>query len=176
MKKNLKNYELDEKSKNGVRYVGQYYIPNMTGPERRKSGTLQMLAGAVELLLIILAISVNCQGIRTIYVIIPLELILFCSLFYLMGAYRLFSSGDRMEQKTYDKAIANPVQIVAIATVLNFISCLGQIVLVIRKAGESFGYADYIFLAIIIVLLALHIFMWKHQRVLYNKVKVEQKA
>ncbi len=176
MKKNLKNYELDDKAENGVRYVGRYYISDMTGPQRRKSGVLQMLAGAVELLLIIFAISVNCQGIRTIYVVIPLELILFCTLFYLMGAYRLFTSGDRLEQRTYDKAVANPVQIVTVAMVLNFISCLGQIILVIRKAGESFGYGDYIFLAMIIVLLVLHILMWKHQRWIYNQVKVEQKA
>ena len=172
--KRLKDYELDDKAENGIRYVGRYYISELTDSERRKSSVLQMVAGIVEFLLIFFAISVNCQGVRTIYVVIPLELILFCAFFYMSGAYRLFVSGDKLEQKSYDKAISNPIQIVTVAILLNFIACLGQIVVVTRKTGESFGYGDYIFLAIIIVLLVLHGFMWRHQKWLYSKVKAEQ--
>ena len=174
--KNIKDYELDDKAENGVRYVGQYYLTDMTSSERRKCGFRQMFAGVLEFLLIFFAISVNCQGGRTIYVVIPLELILFCAFLYMSGARRLFVSGDKLEQKSYDKAIANPIQIVTVSILLNFIACLGQIVVVIRKTGESFCYGDYIFLAIIIVLFILHVFMWRHQKWLYGKVKAEQKA
>lgn len=175
-KNNMKNYALDESAKNGVRYVGQYHVTDIPKEQRRKGGIWQMIAGAAEMLLIILAISVNCTGSHTVYVIIPLEFILFCALYYLIGAYNYMQSADRIEQKVYDKAYSNPVQIVTVAAVLNLISLIGQIVLIIRQAATFTDYSDYIFLAIISVLFILHGVMWKHQRVLFSQIRLEETA
>ncbi len=175
-KNNIKNYTLDDKAHNGVRYVGQYYVTDIPVKERRKGGTYALVAGILEMLLIILAISVNCVGVHKIYIVIPLELILFCSLYYVMGAYTYMRSGDRIEQRIYDRAYSNPVQIVTVAAVLNLISFIGQTVLVVRQAGEAEGYSDYVFLVIIFVLMILHVLMWKHQRVLFSKVRLEEKT
>lgn len=175
-KNNIKNYTLDASAQNGIRYVGQYYVTDIPDKQRRKGGICQLAAGLAELLLIMLAISVNGIGCHTVYIIIPLELILFCSLYYLIGSYTYMRSSDRMEQKVYDKAYSNPVQIVTVAIVLNLISLAGQTILVIRNVQEFTDNRDYVFLAIILVLFMLHIWMWKHQKSLFERVKAEEKG
>ena len=170
-KNNLKNYEVDASSKRGVRYVGIYYESEMSASERRKSGMLQMAAGIAEILLIFMAAAVNCVGTRTVYVIIPLECILFCALYYIIGAYTYYRSDDKMEQKAYERAIENPVQIVTVAIILNLVSCIGQIILIFRKASELTGHGDYVLLVMLFVILVLHIMMWKYQKELFNRVK-----
>ncbi len=170
-KKDLKNYKVDETSKRGVRYVGVYYTTDMPKEARRKSGLAQIAAGILEVLLIFIAVAMNCMGTRTFYVVIPLECILFCAMYYVIGAHAFYRSDDRMEQKTFDKAIDNPIQIVTVAIILNLISLIGQIILIIRKAALITGYRDYILLVLIIVLLGLHLMMWSHQRKLHNKTK-----
>lgn len=175
MRKNsIKNYVLDETDKRKVRYVGQYYVTEIPADRRRKGGICKLLAGALELLLILAAISVNCLGCRKVYIVLPLELILFCGLYYLLGAYAYLKSSDRMEQKVFDKAYSNPVQVVTVALILNLIALIGQIVLVIRQADEMTGYGDYIFGAILLVLLGLHAVMWRQQKMLFSKAGPEK--
>ena len=173
-KNNIKNYVLDETDSRKVRYVGQYYVTEIPAEHRRKSGICKLLAGTLELLLILAAISVNCLGCRKIYIVLPLELILFCGLYYLLGAYTYFKSGDRMEQKVYDKAYSNPVQIVTVAVILNLTALTGQIVLVIRHADEITGCGDYVFGAILLLLLGLHTVMWRQQKMLFTKAGPEK--
>ncbi len=168
-KNNLKNYEVDKNSHRGVRYVGVYYTSDMSTEERRKSGILGMIAGLAEILLIIMAAAVNCIGTRTIYVIIPLECILFCALYYVIGAYIFFRSADKMEQKAYEKSVENPVQITLVAVILNIVSCIGQIILIVRKAASFAGYGDYVLLAMLLLLLMLHLAMHKYQQKLYSR-------
>ena len=168
-KNNLKNYEVDPHSKRGVRYVGIYYTSDMSIKERRKSGLLQMVTGCAEMLLIFIAVGVNCLGTRTVYVIIPMECILFCALYYMIGAYTFFCSGDKMEQKAFERAVENPVQITLVAMILNIVACLGQIILIIRKAALFTGYGDYVLLGMFFVILALHIAMHINQRKLFAR-------
>ena len=170
-KSNLENYEVDKGSKRGVRYVGIYYTTDMPAEERRKNGLLQILAGIVQMMLIFSAITLNSVGTRTIYVIIPLECILFCSLYYMIGSYTFWRSENKMEQKDYERAIENPVQIALVAVILNIVSCIGQSILIIRKASVLNGYKDYVLLGMLIVLLVLHIIMWKHQKMLFERTK-----
>ena len=168
-KNNLKNYEVDKNSHRGVRYVGVYYTSDMSTEDRRKRGLFGMIAGIVEMLLIIMATAINCMGNRTVYVIIPLECILFCALYYVIGAYTFFRSADKMEQKAYEKAVENPVQITLVAVILNIVSCIGQVILIIRKAAVFTGYGDYVLFVMLLMILVLHIVMYKNQRKLYNR-------
>lgn len=170
-KNNLKNYEVDKNSKRGVRYIGIYYTSDMSMEARRKSGLLRIMAGLAEILLIFLAAAMNCVGTRTVYVIIPLECILFCALYYVIGAYTFFRSDDKMEQKEYERAVENPVQITLVAVILNIISCLGQMILIVRKATLFTGYGDYVLLVLLLGLLALHIVMNRCQRKLYDRTR-----
>lgn len=170
-KNNLKNYEVDKDSKRGVRYVGIYYTTGMSAEERRKNGVIRMLAGIVQIVLIFSAVALNCVGTRTVYVIIPLECILFCTLYYVIGAYTFFSTEDKMEQKAYERAVENPVQITMVAVVLNIISCIGQMIVIIRNASVLSGYGDYVLLALLFGLLVLHIIMWKYQKLLFERAK-----
>lgn len=172
---NLKNYEVDKNSHRGVRYVGAYYTSDMSATERRKSGSLGMIAGIIEMLLIIVATAINCMGNRTVYVIIPLECILFCALYYVVGAYTFFRSADKMEQKAYEKAVENPVQITLVAVILNIVSFIGQVILIIRKAAVFTGYGDYFLLGMILVILALHIVMYRTQKKLYGRTHLIRK-
>ena len=175
-KNNIQNYVLDEENGRKVRYVGQYYVTNVPAKARRKSAICKLAAGGLELLLILAAISVNCLGSRKAYIILPLELILFCALYYLIGAYTYLKSGDRIEQKVYDKAYSNPVQIVTVAAVLNLIALIGQAMLTIRQAEELNGYDDYTFLAILMGLLVLHMLMWKQQKRLFGQIEPEKQT
>lgn len=170
-KKNLKNYEVDKNSKRGVRYVGIYYTLDMSEKERRKNGIMRIVAGLVEMLLIFMAVAINCMGTRTVYVIIPLECILFCAMYYVIGAYTFFHSADKMEQRAYERAIENPVQITMTALILNFISCIGQVALIIRRASDFTGYGDYALLVMLLVILVLHYMMWRHQRMLHDRAR-----
>lgn len=168
-KNNLKNYEVDPNSKRGVRYVGVYYTSDMPTKERRKSSLLQMAAGCAEILLIFMAAAVNCVGTRTVYVIIPMECILFCALYYMIGAYTFLRSNDKMEQRAFERAVENPVQITLVAVILNIVSCLGQFILIIRKAVLFTGYGDYVLFGIILVSLVLHIAMHTYQKKLFAR-------
>ena len=171
-KKNLRNYEVDKTSKRGVRYIGIYYTLDMSDKEHRRDGLLRIAAGLVEMLLVFIAAAINCVGTRTVYIIIPLELVLFCAMYYVMGAYTFLRSTDRMEQRAYERAVENPVQITMTALVLSIISCIGQAVLIFRKASEVTGYGDCMLLILILVILVLHVMMWKHQRVLYGRTRI----
>ncbi len=172
MKKNsLKNYKVDDTSKRGVRYVGVYYTAELPAKERQRNGMVRMAAGFLEILLIFAAIAMNCAGTRTFYVVIPLECILFCAMYYLIGAYTFYRSDDRMEQRAFEKAIESPIQIMTVAIILNVISFVGQSVLIIRKAAELAGYRDYILLVLIFVILMLHIMMWRYQKKLHDRTR-----
>ena len=175
MRKNsLKNYVLDESNGQKIRYVGQYYVTETPVDIRRKSGICKLVAGFLEFLLIFAAISVDCLGCRKFYIVLPLELIFFCALYYLIGAYSYLKSGDRMEQKIYDKAYSNPVQTVTVAGILNLTALIGQLVLVVGNRAEITGYGDYIFCAILCVLLMLHTVMWRQQKMLFTKAWPEK--
>ena len=67
--------------------MGEYYIDKNEPELRKKISFINILIGVLELIVAFIALSLNCIGNRTIYVVIPLEIMMICAFMYIMGAY-----------------------------------------------------------------------------------------
>ena len=79
-KKYVKDYVADETVYGGYRYTGIYYVDSINDDQRKKLGMTHLLIGVLQMILVLLAASINCIGNRTIYVVIPMECTLVCAL------------------------------------------------------------------------------------------------
>lgn len=165
----LKDYVLDPDSKGGYRYTGEYYTIGVPEHERRRNGTLQLLGGVLELMLLLLALSVPCEGNVNVFVVIPAEFMLLCSALYISGSYAYRKCADRMEKRVYEKAILWTVQSVAVALALNAFSLLAQLVLLLRGSQEVCG--DAILLGMLAVLFVCNFAALQYHRGLYGQRK-----
>ena len=84
-KKYVKDYVPDGKGE--YRYQGKYYQSRVLEEERKREGKIQILYGICCLILILIALCIPCNGNRTIYIVIPLEITLVCLWGYLTGSF-----------------------------------------------------------------------------------------
>ncbi len=173
-KEYIKDYVPDKDSDRGVRYVGEYYVTDIPDDKRRKDGLLQIVGAVVEIILILIAVSLNCVGNYKVYIVIPMEITLFCILYYITGAYAYLKCDKRMEKLTYEKAFMRTVQSVTIAIIFNVFSLIGEAVLIIQNFKSLEGYGDYTFLIMIVLVLVINFFAFNRHRKLASQVRQEQ--
>lgn len=170
----MKDYVPDKDSERGVRYVGEYYVTDIPDDKRRRDGLLQIVGAFVEIILILIAVSLNCIGNYKVYIVIPMEITLFCILYYISGSYSYFKCDKRMEKLTYEKAFMRTVQSVTIAMIFNVFSLIGEAVLIIQNFKAMEGYGDYTFLIMILLVLVINISAFNWHRKLASQVRQEQ--
>ena len=172
----IKDYVPDKDSERGVRYVGEYYITDIPDDKRRRDGWLQIVGAFVEIILILIAVSLNCMGNYKVNIVIPMEITLFCILYYITGSYAYLKCDKRMEKLTYEKAFMRTVQSVTIAIIFNVFSLIGETVLIIQNFKSMEGYGDCTFLIMILLVLVMNIAAFNRHRKLASQVRQEQKA
>lgn len=170
-KRHIKDYVPTE---NGdYQYQGKYYLSRLSEEERKQEGKRQFYYGISCLLLLILALCIPCEGNRTIYVVIPMELTLICQWYYLTGSVALLKAESRMEQKDYDKAYQTPIQALTIAVFLYICSVGGQVIGIIWGGTET-GKGDIYFLMVQILILVVSCVIWNRQRKIMKFVTEEK--
>lgn len=163
-KKYVKDYVADETIEGGYRYTGNYYIDNISDDQRKKLGVSHLLIGVLQVIVVLLAASINCLGNRTIYVVIPMECTLFCALNLCLGAYTFLKSSNRMELRQYEGSYQKMVQSVTVAFFLNIGSAIGQIYIIVKGMHYAGMVYEYLLLAAILLMTVINGVEWKWQR------------
>lgn len=167
-KKYIKDYIPDDTKEGSYRYVGEYYFSSYSKEERVKSAKKQLLFGGFSLLILFLLLFIPGMGTRTLYVVIPLEIMLICFAYYCTGSFALLSVEDRMEKRFYDKAYENPIQMLTIALILEFLSISGLVIGVFILQGIT--PEDTLLFSGLTVHLVFSFFVWNRQRREMEKV------
>ena len=170
-KKYVKDYVPDGKGE--YRYQGKYYQSRISEEERKREGRIQILYGICCLILILIALCIPCNGNRTIYIVIPLEITLVCLWGYLTGSFALLKAQERMEQKDYDKAYQGPIQSLTVAIFLYVFSLGGQLIgILMSETKRSSG--DFYFAMILGLILVISCVVWNRQRKIMRYVSEEK--
>ncbi len=167
----LKDYIRDDSG--GFRYTGRFYCTAISDEERRRKGFMGIAGGMLGIVLILAAISVNCLGNRTLYVVLPLEFSLLCYGYYLSGVITFFKAANRMELRIYEGAYLRTIQSLTIALLLQLFSLMGELFLIVRYKGST-GEGEFFLLFWILLILGLGLILWRRQRKLTNGVSEEQ--
>ena len=170
-KKYVKDYVPTEKG--DLRYQGKYYHSGLTEEERKKISIIQILYGISCFVLILLALCIPCNGNQTIYIVIPVEITLVCLVYYILGSLALRKTGERMEQKDYDKAYQGPIQMLTISVILYIFSLSGQIIGIFMNVPKR-SNGDIYFTMILVFALVLSVVVWNRQRKIMHCVTEEK--
>jgi len=170
-KKYVKDYVPTEKG--DLRYQGKYYHSGLTEEERKKISIIQILYGISCFVLILLALCIPCNGNQTIYIVIPVEITLVCLVYYILGSLALRKTGERMEQKDYDKAYQGPIQMLTISVILYIFSLSGQIIGILMEASKR-SSGDIYFTMILFFVLVMSCVVWNRQRKIMHYVTEEK--
>lgn len=170
-KKYVKDYVPTEKG--GLQYRGKYYLSELTEEEQKKASLIQILYGIFCLILILISLSIPCNGNQTIYIVIPLELTLICLWGHLTGSLALMKVPNRMEQKDYDKAYQGPMQSLTVAIIFYVFSLGGQIIGILMSSSKS-STGDICFAMILGFILVMSCVVWNRQRKLMHYVAEEK--
>lgn len=173
-KKYVKDYVADKTVEGGYRYTGIYYTDNLDADIRKKNGLIHLIVGVLQIIFIIFAASINCVGNRTIYVVIPMEITLFCALNLCLGAYTFLKSSNRMELHQYEGSYLKMVQSVTVAFFLNIGSIIGQIVVLTRGIFEFGVLNEVLLLAALIIMGVVNAMEWMWQRKIISLVSLEK--
>lgn len=170
-KKYLKDYLPEEGrgEKFSYKYVGKYYFCERTKEERVKSAKRQIIYTAVTLLILIVILCIPALGTQTLYVVLPLELILLCHGYYFLGSFELLRVEEKMEQRFYDRVFERPIQALTVSLILEFFSLTGEIfgVLLRKPAGKE----DMILVILLILHLPVSAVLWNRQRKEMHQIK-----
>jgi len=170
-KKYVKDYVPTEKG--DLRYQGKYYHSGLTEEERKKISIIQILYGISCFVLILLALCIPCNGNQTIYIVIPVEITLVCLVYYILGSLALRKTGERMEQKDYDKAYQGHIQMLTISVILYIFSLSGQIIGILMEASKR-SSGDIYFTMILFFVLVMSCVVWNRQRKIMHYVTEEK--
>ena len=170
-KKYVKDYVPTEKG--DLRYQGKYYHSGLTEEERKKISIIQILYGISCFVLILLALCIPCNGNQTIYIVIPVEITLVCLVYYILGSLALRKTGERMEQKDYDKAYQGPIQMLTISVILYIFSLSGQLIGILMNVPKR-SKGDIYFTMILFFVVVLSVVVWNRQRKMMHYVTEEK--
>lgn len=174
-KKHVHDYVADETIVGGYRYVGEYYIDNIESELRKKIGLINILIGVLELIVVFVALSLNCMGNRTFYVVIPLEIMMICNFIYIMGAYTYRKTNGKMEKRYYEDSVQRMVHASMITFLMNLCSIVGQIYIVFKGYYYSEKCLEYVLLGILIILGVVNFVLWNGKRKLIKGIVKEPK-
>lgn len=169
-KKYVKDYV--PKDDSSYEYQGKYFCCNREKKERQTSGIIQLLYGGCSLVLLLLFLSFPGNGIQTLYVVLPLEIMMVCYVYHLIGSYGLLTVESRMEQRFYDKVFERPIQALTVAIILEFFSLLGQAIGVIMQKKAT-GW-DVAMEGLLLLHFLLSLYFWNRQRKEMRFVKEEK--
>ena len=170
-KKYVKDYVPTEKG--DLQYRGKYYLSTLAEEERKKESLIQIIYGIVCTILIFVSLSIPCNGNRTVYIVIPLELTLLCLWGYVTGSFALKDMKDRMEQKDYDKAYQGPIQSLTISIIFYIFSLGGQLIGILGNTSKRIS-GDIYFAMILGIILVMSCVVWNRQRKLMHYVAEER--
>ena len=171
-KKYIKDYVATSEGK--LEYRGKYFTLDISDEDRKSAGMIQMVYGILCVMLLLAALCIPCQGNKTIYVVIPMELALVCLWAYLTSTWAFLRVGSRMEEKDYDKAYQNPIQALTVSILLYVFSFGGQIIgIVMNSKVQEKG--DLYFSLVLFFVLVISIVIWNRQRKVMHLVKEESK-
>lgn len=170
-KKYVKDYIPTEKG--DLQYCGKYYQSKITEEERKRTSMIQILYGIGCLILILISLSIPCNGNQTIYIVIPLEVTLVCLWGYLNGSFALRKMENRMEQKDYDKAYQGPMQSLTVAIIFYIFSFGGQVIGILMNTSKR-SNEDVYFAMILGFILVMSCVVWNHQRKVMHFVTEEK--
>lgn len=174
-KKYVKDYVPDSSGKNQYHYIGDYFLHDLDPVEQKKKGTIQVLLGLLEILVILAAGCINCHGTKTVYVVIPFEFMILCAVFYIMGSWNFRTCGQRMERAQYETSFQRMVEMVAIGFFLNLFALLGDVVLILMNRNTWTDYSELILFVILVALLICNFFAFRYHRELMKHI-TEEKA
>ena len=161
-RKYVKDYIPDDTADGSYRYVGEYYYSHKLKEERVKSGKKQLLFGLGTLLFLFALLFIPSIGATTLYVVLPIEIMMICFVPYCIGSYALLSVEDMMERRFYEKAYENPIQILTVTLILEFFCILGQALGVLFYQGITL---EDLFLQVgLIVHFIISFCCWNSQR------------
>ena len=169
-RKHVRDYVEDKTVEGGYRYVGEYYIDENEPELRKKSGVKGIVFGTLTAIIALVALSINCIGNRTIYVVIPLEVSMICMFVFLLGVWAYKKNNVKMEKRHYEDSVQRMVHSSMIAFIMNLCSIIGQFYIVLRGYHFLEMYLEYIFLGILIVLGIISFDLWSTSRRLISKV------
>lgn len=155
------------------KYQGKYYQSRISEKERKKEGRIQILYGITCLAMLLLALCIPCNGNRTVYIVIPLELTFICLWIYLVGSFALLNVENRMEQKEYDKVYQSPIQSLTIAIIIYIFSIVGQMIGVLMNSFKR-SRGDIWFVMILFFVLVMSCVIWNRQRKMMHSVTEEK--
>lgn len=167
-KKYIKDY-VPKEGTSSYEYVGKYYICELTEEEQVKTARIQIGYALTALLLLIFALCLPALGTQTLYVVLPLEFIMICHVYYLTGSFGLFRMKGKMEQKTYDHLFERPIQTLTVSLFLEMIALAGEGFVVLRK--QPAGKTDLTLIFLLAVHLPISIMIWNRQRKVMHRVK-----
>ena len=170
-KKYVKDYIPTEKG--SLKYCGKYYLSQIKEEERKRISRIQILYGIVSFVLILIALCIPCKGNQTIYVVIPIEITLVCLAGYISGSFALRKTGERLEQKDYDKVYQGPIQALTIAIFFYVFSIAGQVIGILMEDSKR-SSGDVYFCMILFFVLVMSCVVWNRQRKMMHYVKEEK--
>ncbi len=159
-KKYIKDYV--PKEDGSYEYRGVFFVYSKSEKEQKTSGRVQIFYGIFTLLVLFLVLCFPAVGTRTLYVVLPLEIMMICFVSYVMGSVELVKTHGKMERRVYDKAWEGPMQTITISMILEFFSILGQLVGVL--AAKRAVMWDWIMEVILLLHLIATIPVWNRQR------------
>lgn len=170
-KKYVKDYIPTEKG--SLKYCGKYYLSQIKEEERKRISRIQILYGIVSFVLILIALCIPCKGNQTIYVVIPIEITLVCLASYISGSFALRKTGERLEQKDYDKVYQGPIQALTIAIFFYVFSIAGQVIGILMEDSKR-SSGDVYFCMILFFVLVMSCVVWNRQRKMMHYVTEEK--
>ena len=170
-KKYVKDYVSTGKGE--LRYRGKYYRSGLGEEERKKTSMIQILYGVSCFILVLLALCIPCNGNRTVYIVIPVEITMVCLVYYIIGSLALGKAKERMEFKEYDKAYQGPIQMLTISTILYVFSLGGQLIGILMEESKR-NSGDIWFTMILFFVLVMSVVVWNRQRKIMHYVTEEK--
>lgn len=169
-RKYVKDYIPDDLSAGSYRYVGEYYQSSLSKEARKRAGKRQLIFGVITLLFLVFLLFIPSIGTRTLYVVIPMEIMMVCFVCYCIGSFSLLTVSDVMEKRFYHKAYESPIQLFTVSLILEFLSLSGQALGVLHLQGST--KADLLLLAGLSVHFIVSIFLWNRQRKEMDAVEI----
>lgn len=172
-KRYVKDYKFGSDAKH-FHYVGAYYVHGLDKRMRQKSGGVQLLAAAVEILLLVGVGFLNSPGTYTMYVIVPMLCMFFPILYYMMGTWNFMHCESRMERYQYDSSFLRMTKCAAAGLFLNLFALLGDVLLIVRNAKAWEEYSEYLLLTALVIMGVMNYTALAWHRYLMKQVRQEE--
>lgn len=147
------------KSKQKLRYVGEWYCIEESAEADRKCRTLHILSYLVSAA-ILATLLLNHSAYLTMYVAVPAVIALFPMLYLLMGSFRLPWKNRPLRHDEHDRSLARMWHSAVGILVVFAATAVGY--LVFRIVGDgSFFWQDVLFLCCLVIVLLGSWFLYR---------------